>query len=524
MTARAASESFGRREFLKHGALGVGAAATAAGLGAGPAAAQLPPPPASWDREVDVVVIGSGFAGLAAAIEARDAGASVVILEKMPALGGNSTIAGGVYNCVDPPRQQAAGITDSTDLHFQQTIAGGDFRADPDKVRYFVENALDGWTWLEKQGVELAKLYQVYGALHPPTHSPRYKGRVAGGAIVSALADQAKARQIPLLLEHKVVALHRERPLDGRVIGVSVDADGKKLAVRARRGVVLAAGGFNASIELRQRHDPRWSGRFGTTNHSGATGEILLMAEDVGGSTTGLDYIQNIGPTGPDARFVKPPVGTIQLIKSPMMMIGGLTVNACVYVDLRGNRIVAADARRDAITEAVMRTPEQVCVGIGDDVSRTVADFGPYSVEEIDKVIARRPREMFRADTLRELAQKIGMPDPAVFERAIAKYNAAVETKSDPEFGQLPHNLTWKCQKPPFLACTASPAPHHMCGGLRTQTSTALVLDRWNRVIPGLYAAGEIVGGVHGTNRLGGNATADCIVFGRLAGRQAAKA
>jgi succinate dehydrogenase/fumarate reductase flavoprotein subunit len=132
------------------------------------------------------------------------------------------------------------------------------------------------------------------------------------------------------------------------------------------------------------------------------------------------------------------------------------------------------------------------------------------------------PEQLFVGQTIRELAQQIGMHDPASLERTVSMYNACVDAKNDPEFGQLPHNLVWKCEKPPFWATTASPALHYMCGGLRTNGVTTQVVDRWNRVIPGFYAAGEITGGVHGTNRLGGNATTDCIVFGRLAGREAA--
>lgn len=114
------------------------------------------------------------------------------------------------------------------------------------------------------------------------------------------------------------------------------------------------------------------------------------------------------------------------------------------------------------------------------------------------------------------------MPDPKILEDAVGQYNTYVDAKKDPDFGQRPHNLIWKCETPPFFAVSASPSPHYTCGGIRTQAPSTQVLDRWDRVIPGLYAAGEVTGGVHGTNRLGGNGTTDCIVFGRLAGREAA--
>ena len=475
-----------------------------------------------WDKETDVLVVGSGYAGLSAAIEAQDAGASVMILEKMPTYGGNSIISGGVYNCVDPIRQNPLGIKDSIEWHFQQTLAGGDYRADPEKVRYLVEHALDGWQWLESFGVEMAgPIFQVYGALWPRSRIGQYKGLPPGKALTAALLGQVNIRRIPLLLKHRVTKIFRHFPPEskGRVIGVEVESEGRKLRFKAKRGLVLASGGFCADIETRTRHDPRFDARFGTTNHAGATAETLHMAQDIGADGVGIDFLQSIGPTGPDVRYVTSPVGHAPLFDNPMILIGGLSVDYCIYTDLRGQRIVAADARRDQITEATMRTPEKVCVSITDDVSR---ERRGTSLETLEKLMRKHPKEIFKAKTIRTLAVQVGMPDPSVLENTVARYNSFVDTKNDPEFGQAPHNLTWKCEKPPFWAATGSPALHHMCGGLRTKATTAQVLDRWNKIIRALYAAGEIGGGVHGTNRLGGNAIADCIVFGRLAGKMAA--
>ena len=475
-----------------------------------------------WDKETDVLVVGSGYAGLSASIEAYDAGASVMIMEKMPASGGNSIISGGVYNCVDPRRQNPLGIKDSIEWHFQQTIAGGDYRADPLKVRYLVEHALDGWQWLESMGVEMAgPIFQVYGALWPRSHVGQYKGLPAGKALTTALLDQIKIRHIPILLKHRVTKIFRLMPhaSEGRVLGVEVESESRKLTFKAKRGLVLASGGFCADVETRMRHDPRFDAQFGTTNHSGATAETLHMAQDIGADGVGIDFIQSIGPTGPDVRYVTSPAGHAPLFDNPMILIGGLSVAYCIYTDLRGQRIVAADARRDHITEATMRTAEKVCVSITDDVSR---ERRGTSLETLEKLMRQHPKEIFKAETIRALAVQIGMPDPSILESTVARYNSFVDTKNDPEFGQASHNLDWKCEKPPFWAATGSPALHHMCGGLRTKATTAQVLDRWNNIIPAIYAAGEIVGAVHGTNRLGGNAIADCIVFGRLAGQMAA--
>ena len=474
-----------------------------------------------WDAVWDVIVVGSGFAGLAAAIEAHDAGARIVILEKRRTVGGNSVIAGGVYNAVDPDRQRAQGIEDSTDLHYEQTLAGGDFRGEPAKVRYFVEHALEGWQRLEAMGVESFDLFQAYGAMWPRSHRPKYGKLRNGAAIVEALHDQVRARDIPIMREHKVAEIYTDGAR-GEVLGVKVARGDETLKLRAMRGLILASGGFCADVEMRMRHDPRFDARFGTTCHKDSTGEIIRHAQDIGADVVGMDFIQSIGPTGPDVRFVKPPVTTVPLLKSLMMRMGAITVDRCLYTDLRGRRLIASDARRDAITEAVMRTPECACAGICDDESRRNASYGALPVEELEEMMRKHPREFFKADTIPELARRIGMSDPSVLEETIQRYNSYVDAKADPEFGQAPRNLVWKCEKPPFWAATASPALHYMCGGLRTQGASTRVLDRWNRVIPGLFAAGEVMGGVHGTNRLGGNATAECIVFGRLAGREAA--
>jgi urocanate reductase len=474
-----------------------------------------------WHDGWDVIVVGSGYAGLAAAIEACDLGASVVVLEKRRTIGGNSIIAGGVYNAVDPERQRAQGIEDSIELHYDQTWSGGDFRGEPAKVRYLVEHALEGWQWLETMGVETFELFQAYGALWERSHRPEYRGLRNGAAIVKALSDEVNIRKIPVLRQHAVAGLCREEPA-GTITGVRIETGDESFNFRAKKGLVLASGGFCADVEMRMRHDPRFDARFGTTCHGESTGEIIRHAQDVGADLVGMDFIQSIGPTGPDARFVRPPAGTVPLLKSLMMRIGAITVNQCIYVDLQGRRIVASDARRDAITEAVMRTPENVCAGICDDVSRQSASYGALSIERLEEMIRAKPRELFKAETIPELAKQIGMAEPSALVETVRTYNACVDAGHDPGFGQLPHNLVWKCETPPFWAATASPALHYMCGGLRTEGASTRVLDRWNRIIPGLFASGEVMGGVHGTNRLGGNATAECIVFGRLAGREAA--
>jgi urocanate reductase len=221
-----------------------------------------------WDEEADVVIVGTGFSGLAAAIAALDGGVEVVVLEKARSPGGNSIISGGGANAVDPRRQASQGIYDSIDLHFKQTFEEGDCLADPEKVRYLVENALEGCiNYLENLMVEWSsKVSRGFGSLHERTHSVSgYREWGRGAAIVHALLDQMEERRQSILLEHKVTRLIREKPLEGRVLGVEVEAAGAKKLVRATRAIVLASGGFAANLEWVAKHDRRLTG-IGTTN------------------------------------------------------------------------------------------------------------------------------------------------------------------------------------------------------------------------------------------------------------------
>ena len=476
-----------------------------------------------WNEEIDVLIVGSGFAGLAAAIEAKDAGGSVIILEKMPYLGGNSIISAGCYNCVDPDRQKPEEIEDSVELHYEQTIAGGDYKAEPDKVRYLVEHALEGWQWLESMGVKLdIPVFQLYGAVWPRTHSARYGRKREGAAIIAALYEQVMARHIPILLQHRLTRIIRKQPLSGRVMGVEASAGKRKRYFRVKKALLLASGGFCADVQMRMQYDPRYDDRYTTSNHAGATGEVLKMAAEAGAAMIGMEYIQAIGPGGRDIRYIKRPVGVRKM--SRVNPISGVSTNSTLYLNVKGERIVACDARRDDITEAIMKTPEKVCYIVNDllGLSASGRIFGEISLENAIKLATKYPNEVFMADTLNELAQKTGM-DPAILEKTVNIYNSCVDTKHDPDFNQAAHNLIYKIEIPPFFASSGSPAVHYMCGGLQTDTVTCQVIDRTGKPIPGLYAAGEVVGGIHGTNRLGGNAIADCIVFGRLAGKTIAE-
>lgn len=459
--------------------------------------------PKKWDQKTDVVIIGTGYAGLAAAIEAHDAGAKAVIIEKSQIIGGNSVIASGALNCVDPERQKKQGIEDSIDLHFNQTLEGGDFRGDPKKVRYMVEHGLEGLQWLEKSGVEFEpKVYTVVGALWPRSHDPANKGR--GGAIVKVLKDQVNKRKIPILMPYSLTGIVRAKPLNGDVLGVEVEYRGKKIYIKADRAVILATGGFGADLAMRSKYNPRLDAEVPTTNVKTATGEAISYAEDLGADVVGMDFIQLLIA----CNFYTRQYGSL----------ANLGIDSAIFVNTDGKRFVAEDSRRDVMTEGILKQPKKVLLWVADDRCQK-----RFKVEVTDQII--KDGFAFRADTLEELAkilkEKFAVPED-VFLATVRNYNESVRKGKDEAFGKKATNLKM-LEKGPFFASPTQAGVHHTMGGLRTKGTTGQVLDRYGKIIPRLYAAGEVTGGVHGTNRLGGNATTDCIVFGRLAGISAAR-
>ena len=455
--------------------------------------------PKKWDRSADVVIVGAGGAGLAAAVSAAEKKVSVIVLEKMPNIGGNTIISGGGFNTADPERQKRQGIEDSFEHHFRQTLAAGDYRADPEKVKILTYQGLDALHWLESYGMKFNdNVTQIYGALHPRTHNPL---EAKGFGYIKTLKAAADNLGVQILTEMKVEEIIREKQLEGRVLGVRVtNKSGKPVYVQAKKAVVLASGGFGANKEMRALHDPRMRD-LTTTNAPHATGEVLTQAMDIGAYTVGMDHIQ-CNPGAPPGRTLR--------------VLLHMDTSRYILVDQRGKRFVAEDERRDVIREAILNLPEKYGFSV---VDNTGYDFH----DEIAKKTVLKGVETgdaFTADTLEELAKKMGVP-PDAFVETIKKYNEFVDAQSDSDFGKKIHNLK-KIEKAPFWSCFSGMSVHHTMGGLNINTKTQ-VLDRSGKVIPALYAAGEVTGGIHGANRVGGNAIPDTMVFGRIAGANAAQ-
>lgn len=492
------TQELSRRSLLKNMGLGSAALATAAVTSVASAKSA---DGVTWTDTYEVVVVGAGGAGMAAAVKAAQTGAKkIVVLEKLAFAGGNTLLSQGFMNAADPVRQPRQGIKDSPENHMKQTLAAGDFRGDPERVRVLCENAYGAVTWLESLGMKFKdNVIQIFGALYPRSHVPALpKGQGYG----TVLAKTAKDLGVEVKTGMDVVEIIREGGFDGDVLGVQVkNSKGEVRYIRATRAVVLAAGGFGANTYLRELHDPRVKG-LGTDNLPSMSGQVAMAAVRVGGYLVGMDFIQST-PGAPAGKKMK--------------LLLNFNVNGSIYVDKRGNRIVNEGERRDVIRDAVLGTPERYAYTVCDNENfMSYDEVNRKAIHEGEKI-----NEAWSAPTIRELARKMGV-DPDGLEATIKRYNGFVDAKKDDDFNKTAVNLTKKIEKGPFWACYTGMTVHHTMGGLNTNTK-AQCLDWTGAVIPRLYAAGEITGGIHGTNRVGGNAVLDCFVFGQIAGENAAK-
>ena len=487
--------------------------------------------------EADVVVVGAGGAGMTAAITAAAEGKSVVILESQSMVGGNSVRATGGMNAgktvyqdenefgesagVEKTLKTAAekyadnetitalaktvseqwaayqanptGYFDSVELMELDTMIGGKGINDPELVETLCANSADAIDWLDEHGITLHNVSSFGGASVKRIHRPvNAEGKTVsvGSYMIPLLQENCEKAGVKMMLDTTATEILTDA--NGAAVGVkATGASGETVTVNAK-AVVLASGGFGANLDMVVKYKPELKG-FMTTNAAGIQGQGIEMAEAIGAATVDMDQIQ-IHPTVE--------ANTAALITE------GLRGDGAVLINAEGKRFIDEVGTRDVVSAA------------------EIAQTGSYSWLVVDQAMVDASSVIqgyikkgytVTGETYEELGKAMGV-DAAAFAETMDKWNGYVEAKNDPDFGRT--SFANPLNTAPYYAVKVTAGVHHTMGGLKINANTE-VLNEKGEVIPGLFAAGEVTGGVHGANRLGGNAVADFTVFGRIAGAAA---
>ena len=489
--------------------------------------------------EADVVIVGAGGAGMTAAITAAEAGKTVILLESQPAVGGNSVKSTGGMNAAVTNYQQgndfdeAAGVEktlktaaeswadnevitalaatvqeqwdawqanpegyfDSTELFALDTMIGGKGINDPELVNTLVNNSAAAIDWLRSQSIDLFDVASFGGASVKRIHRPlNDEGKVISvGAYTVPLLEEGVAARDNILLLTDTTANEILTDETGAACGIAATGKtGNKIIVSAG-AVVLTTGGFGANLDMVVQYKPELEG-FMTTNASGIQGQGILMAQAIGADTVDMEQIQ-IHPTVQ--------ADTASLITE------GLRGDGAVLINANGERFIDEVGTRDVVSAAEIAQPGSFSWLV---VDQKMVDASSVIQGYIKKGF------MISGDTYEDLAAALEIPADA-FAATMETWNGYVAEKNDPDFGRT--SFAQPLDTAPFYAVKVTAGIHHTMGGLKIDSETH-VIDTDGEIIPGLFAAGEVTGGVHGANRLGGNAVADFVVFGRIAGEQAA--
>ena len=462
--------------------------------------------PQRWHAAADVLVIGSGFAGLAAAAAAASAGSTVLVLEKMAQPGGNSARNLGDYAAWDDGRHRRAALglgEDSAEQHAADALAAGRRYGDPALVATMARAAPSALDWMVAEGG-----LRLRAALHRQGGgASRMHLAESGRAFLAALQAIGSRHGAVLRTGAMLARLWRDGD-DGPVAGVAVETEEGRLDLAARRGVVLATGGFAADIAMRRAFRPVLGEAYNSTNHPGATGEAIRIAQAVGADALHLAFIE-VHP------FADPESGALD---AATLFALRLRRHGAIVVSCAGQRFVDEMAPHDTISEASVASGARPAFTIFSEAMLSAAGDEETAADLAAALARGRIR---RGATFPELGGSLGVPGPALSETA-ERFCGFLAAGNDSDFARQLTATMLPLAEGPFYGIPHWPAAHFTAGGLRVD-ARARVIDLWGEPIPRLYAAGECTGGIHGMGRVGGNSTTAAIVFGRIAGGEAAR-
>ena len=436
------------------------------------------------ELETDIVIIGAGGAGMTAAINAKQAGKDVILIEKMPYAGGNTTKATGGMNAAETHYQAEQGIEDSVEQFVEDTMEGGHNINDRDLVETMAENSAEGIDWLDSIGAPLPKVSFSGGATNARIHAPE-DGSGVGAYLVTSMLKKVDELDIDVMYNTKATELISQ---DGTVTGVKAESNDTNYTIKAK-AVILATGGFGNNEDMIVEYREDLKGTV-TTSAPGITGDGIVMAEEVGADLVDIDQIQ-LHPTVEQ--------------KTSMLITESVRGDGAILVNQEGKRFTDELLTRDVVSAAELEQPGSYAYIIFDQRLRE-------GLKATEKYISTGIT--VQGDTIEELAEKIDV-DPKTLADTLNNWNKYVADQNDPDFGRTT-GMDNDLSQAPYYAIKIAPGIHHTMGGVHIDTS-ARVIDKDGNTIPGLFAAGEVVGGVHGGNRIGGNAVADIVVFGKIA-------
>ena len=438
--------------------------------------------------DCDICIVGAGGAGMTAAINATQAGKKVILLERMPYVGGNTTKATGGMNAAETHYQKEQGIEDTVETFIDDTMKAGHEINDKKLVTIMCQNSAAAIDWLDSIGAPLPKVSFSGGATNKRIHAPE-DGSGVGAFLVTRFLNKMNELGVNVMYDTRATELITKK---GAVVGVKAEGKTANYTINAK-AVILTTGGFGNNMEMIKQYRPELEGTV-STSCPGAMGDGIVMATAIGADTTDIDQIQ-LHPTVEQ--------GTSMLITESVRGDGAILVNQ------EGKRFIDELQPRDVVSAGELEQEGSYAYIIFDQRLRD----GLAATEKYVSIGIT-----VQADTIEGLAEQIGC-DPATLAATLETWNKAVADQNDTEFGRTT-GMENDLSVAPYYAIKIAPGIHHTMGGVKIDTS-AEVISTEGKPIPGLFAAGEVTGGVHGGNRVGGNAVADIVVFGKVASESA---